>query len=204
MTETDLRTVARHESAHLLALLNAPHLGAPTAASIVPDSTTAGGVTWPGLRTVAREHVEDAGTFLLAGLAAEEHARGEGADLLSIEEHGSGADTRDLAELLVRHRITGTEADALVARAVDRARAFVRAEWRFLERVADALVVARTFDAATCAAVGEWLRAHQAGRAEGQREAMQLALRAFAQVSTEKAVERARKASKPGTGTGRA
>ena len=199
MTDTDLRTTATHELGHLAALASLPHLGEPTAVSVVPDATTGGRMLWPALASVARQHVEDAATVLLAGLAAEERDRGDGAPLLALEEHGAGIDTRAIAELLLRHGIRGDDADRLVTRATERARALVRELWPLVTAFAPMLERVGVLEGealrAVCASVAELRRV----RADAFRFTMQTVAEAMTAEATRSRVERSRMASKPGT-----
>ena len=204
---TDRRRTALHETGHLLAALAAPELPQPEKVSVVPDHETHGRMAW-GIdldrRTMPMNRLEEAALVLLAGIAAEEHALGADGPSMTLSDAGANGDLRALGRLLVAHGITGTAADALVQRAMGRARRAVARGWPLLDALAGVLERVGEIGPEGIAAARGALLALVNARQEAEADLLRVVRSINAEHVAQAAVAAARRAPKPARPWGRA
>lgn len=201
------RRTAIHECGHLLGTLSSPLLPQPEAVSVEPDHETHGRMFW-GIdldrRTLDSVRLEEACVVLLAGLAAEEHALGADGPSLTLEEAGANCDLRAVARLLVAHAVRGAAADALVQRAMERARRAVARTWPLLDAVAGVLERAGTLGPEGIAATRGALLAMVNVRLDAEATVLHALKSIAAEETARSAVATARRAPRPSRPWGRA
>ena len=173
VTPRDRRITAWHEAGHAVAALVLPHADDPVSVTIVPRGE-AGGVTWMGGNDhafVTRSEAEARLTVAMAGRAAEEvhldgdFTQGAASDFASATSLAQAMVTEyGMSELGVTCRSGPLHAglqpeevaaavDALLTRAMKRAREVVAQHRRLVEAVADELLAEERVNATTLAAL---------------------------------------------------